>query len=114
AWLVTAAAFSALVGSFDRFSWPATLPVVAVASVGLALAWRGPRPGTVPPTTRGIAPRGLVAWAGAFIALGLWELTQLLLQPSLTTDSYAHPTVSALMDPILATHPGRSIVMFAW
>jgi hypothetical protein len=90
------------------------LPVVAVASVGLVLAWRRPWPGTVPAPTAAIAPVGVAAWASAFIALGLWELTQLLLQPSLTTDSYAHPTISTMMDPILATHPGRSILMIVW
>ena len=112
--LLAAAMFSAVIGGFARFSWPATLPVVAVASAGLVLAWRGPWPGTVPPPTAEIAPVGVAAWSSAFIALGLWELTQLLLQPSLTTDSYAHPTVSTLMELVLASHPGRSIVMFVW
>jgi hypothetical protein len=46
--------------------------------------------------------------------LGLWELTQLLLQPTLTTDSYAHPTISVLTDPLLASHVGRSILLFVW
>jgi len=45
---------------------------------------------------------------------GLWELTQLLLQPTLTTDSYAHPTISVLTDPVLASHVGRSILLFVW
>ena len=55
-----------------------------------------------------------MAWAAVFVTLGLWELTQLLLQPTLTTDSYAHPTISVLSDPVLATHPGRSIALFVW
>jgi hypothetical protein len=46
--------------------------------------------------------------------LGLWELTQLLLQPSLTTDSWRHPTISVLSDPILASHPGRTIGLILW
>ena len=32
----------------------------------------------------------------------------------LTTDSYTHPTVSTLTDPVLATAPGRSVVLLAW
>ena len=48
------------------------------------------------------------------VALGLFELTNLLLQPSLTTDSYAHPTLSVMTDPVLASHPGRSAVLFLW
>ena len=47
-------------------------------------------------------------------ALSLWELISLLLQPSLTTDSYAHPTISVLTDPVLASHPGRTIVLILW
>jgi hypothetical protein len=57
---------------------------------------------------------GLVAWAAVFVALGLWELSALLLQPSLTTDSYAHPTISVLLDPVLAGHLGRSVVLSLW
>ena len=34
--------------------------------------------------------------------------------PSLTTDSYAHPTLSVMSDPALATHPGRTIALFVW
>jgi hypothetical protein len=36
------------------------------------------------------------------------------LQPSITTDSYAHPTISTLTDPVLAASPGRSLVLAAW
>jgi len=44
----------------------------------------------------------------------LWELSSLLQQPSLTTDSYAHPTISTLTDPLLATSPGRAVALLAW
>jgi len=55
-----------------------------------------------------------LTWAAVFVALALWELAALLMQPTLTTDSYAHPTISVLSDPALATHPGRSAIMFVW
>ena len=76
------------------------------------LSWPGPlhrRPEPGP-----IGTVGAVAWMSVFIGLGLWELTQLLLQPNLTTDSYAHPTISTLSDPIFATHPGRTIGLLVW
>ena len=79
---------------------------------GLALAWRGPL--RVRPDTGPVEPAGLAAWVSVGVALGLWELVQLLLQPSLTTDSYAHPTISTMTDPLLATSPGRSVVLLAW
>jgi hypothetical protein len=56
-----------------------------------------------------VAPWAFV-WAGASV----WELTTLYLQPNLDTDSYAHPTLTYLANPILASVPGRSAVLFGW
>jgi hypothetical protein len=105
-------AFAALAGGFARYSWPATLAVVAPIIGWLIVAWRGPLLSAPAPVRPAVA--GSVLWAGVFIALGLWELTMLLMQPTLTTDSYAHPTISTLMDPVLASHPGRTIAMCVW
>jgi len=43
-----------------------------------------------------------------------WEVTALFLQPTLSTDSYAHPTLSVLANAVLVSVPGRSIVAFGW
>ena len=101
-----------VVGGFARFSWPATTFVVITGAVAVALAWRGPLRPLMEPEP--LEPLGVLAWSSVFLSLAIWELTQLLLQPSLTTDSYAHPTISVTMDPILAHHPGRTIAMFVW
>jgi hypothetical protein len=104
--------YALAVGGFARYSWPATLAVLIPGAVAIALAWRGPlRPGPVPPR---LHPAGVVAWASLFVAASLWELTSLLLQPSFTTDSYDHPTISVMMDPALGHHPGRTILLFVW
>lgn len=97
------------VGSFSRLSWPATIAVVAVGCLVGAIGWQGPlrhRPGLT-----GTAQRRSWLWAVIVVVGGSWELSSLLQQPHLTTDSYAHPTVSALTDPLLAGHPGRSLVL---
>jgi hypothetical protein len=107
-----AVAYVVVVGGFGRYSWPATVAVVIPAATVLALVWRGrlhPKP-----TPGRLDPGGVLAWASVFLALALWELTELLLQPSLTTDSHAHPTLSVLTDPVLATHPGRSVALLLW
>jgi hypothetical protein len=104
--------YAAVVGSFGRYSWPATAAVVVPAAALIAVAWRGPVRGG--PGAPELDPAGATAWASAFVALSLWELANLFLQPTLTTDSYAHPTLSVLTDPIIASHPGRSIMLFAW
>jgi hypothetical protein len=53
-------------------------------------------------------------WSGWATALGLWELAALLSQPDLMTGSSSHPTVSVLMDPVLATDLGRFSVFALW
>ncbi len=109
---VLAAAFAILVGGFARYSWPLTVVVVLPATAGLLLSWRAPADGASAPGR--IDPAGSLLWLGVFLSLALWELTSLLLQPSLTTDSYQHPTLSVLSDPFLATHVGRTIGLFLW
>lgn len=99
-------------GALLRYSWPLTLAVVGPGVAALALAWRGPlRPRPVsPPQGR----RPLAVWAVVFVAGGLWELGALLAQPSLEVGSHAHPTISYLMDGVLASWPGRSLTLAGW
>jgi hypothetical protein len=104
--------YAVLVAAFIRYSLPATLAVWAPAAAGVAVAWRHPVTGGSDPAP--VPAAGAVAWAAVFVALALWELAALLLQPSLTTDSWAHPTISVLLDPILATHLGRAVVLSLW
>jgi hypothetical protein len=104
--------YAVVVGSFSRYSWPATAAVAGLGAVVVAIGWRGPR------YTRPAPPRppltGLVLWGALAVACCLWELWSLLEQPNLATSSYAHPTISTLTDPVLSTWAGRSIVLAAW
>ena len=112
AWLAAGALYALLVGSFSRYSWPATVPVVALGAAVVVAGWRGPslsRPAPAKLPAIGLALWGVVLAAGC-----LWELSSLLQQPSLTTSSYAHPTISTLTDPVLGTWVGRSIFLAAW
>jgi hypothetical protein len=104
-------ALALLVGAFARYSWPATIAVAIPAVAGVAIAWRTPAGRTDPGP---VDPLGARAWAGVFVALGLYELTNLLLQPTLTHGSRTHPTVSVLLDPSLASHPGRTAFLAVW
>ncbi len=110
--VLAGAAFATVAGPFARYSWPATLSVLPPAAAAVALAWReSARPRPEPAR---VDPLGALTWASVFIAFALWELAALLLQPSLTTSSYSHPTVSTLMDPVLASHAGRSAFLAVW
>ena len=112
AWLTGGVLYAVVVGSFSRYSWPATVAVAGLGAAVVAIGWRGPR------HTRPAPPRppltGLVLWGVLAVACCLWELWSLLEQPNLATSSYAHPTISTLTDPVLSTWAGRSIVLAAW
>lgn len=105
-------AYAIVVGGFGRYSWPMTVSVVIPAALVLIAA--RPDSARAGPEPEKVGPVGIVAWSSVFLALALWELTSLLLQPTLTTDSYAHPTISVMTDPILASHLGRSVALVAW
>ena len=110
--VLAGAGYSAVVGWFPRYSWPATIAVAIPAAAGVLVAWRvsagsASKPGRL--SRAGVAPWALVG-AGA----SAWELAALYLQPDPGTDSYAHPTLTYLANPILASAPGRSAVLFGW
>ena len=99
-------------GGFDRYTWPATVAVVIPAGAVVVLSWREPlRARPAPGPLDGF---GVLAWGAVFVAAGILELVSLLMQPSLRVSSYAHPTLSYLMDPILSSHTGRSITLLVW
>ncbi len=106
------AVYALAVGSFSRFSWPATVPVVALGTAVVVIGWRGPR--RFRPVSGPLPVVGTALWGGVFVAGCLWELSSLLQQPNLETGSYAHPTISTLTDPVLATTAGRAVFLAAW
>ena len=110
--LVAGLFYVIVVGTFSRYSWPASIAVFTPAAIGVAFAWR--RPSIPVREGQKIERSGALVWAGAFVTFGLWELTNLFLQPSLTKGSQAHPTISVLMNPVLASQSGRSLFLAAW
>lgn len=104
----------AWVGSGLRsHTWPPTIMVgVVAAAVGtLALqrpAGRPERP--VPPRLR----RAIVVWAVVLTVGLLWEAYAFLRQPGPTVSSYAYPTLSALLDPLLEARAVRFAAWLVW
>jgi hypothetical protein len=112
AMLAAGVVYAGVVGSFIRYSWPATAGIIALGTIMVLIGWHGPvraRPDGVR-----LPVAGTLAWLVVLVAGCLWELSSLLQQPSLTTDSYAHPTISTLTDPLLAASPGRMLVLLGW
>jgi len=110
--LAGAAIYAGVVGSFSRYSWPVTACIIVLGTVVVLIGWHGPVRSR--PAGGRLPVAGTLAWIAVLVAGCLWELGALLQQPSLTTDSYSHPTISTLTDPVLATSPGRAVVLLAW
>ena len=110
--LAGGAVCAGVMGSFSRYSWPVTAGIVGLGTVVVLIGWHGPLRDR--PDGGRLPVPGTLAWLVVLVAGCLWELAALLQQPSLTTDSYSHPTISTLTDPLLATSPGRSLVLLAW
>ena len=110
--LAAAVVYAGVVGSFSRYSWPVTACIIVLGTVVVLIGWHGPVRSR--PAGGRLPVAGTLAWIAVLVAGCLWELGALLQQPSLTTDSYSHPTISTLTDPVLATSPGRAVVLLAW
>jgi hypothetical protein len=106
------AAYAGVVGAVSRYSWPATVGIVALGTLVVAIGWRGPLRSR--PVATQLPAAGTAVWGGLFVAGCLWELAALLKQPTLTESSYAHPTISTLTDPVLASSTGRWVVLAGW
>jgi hypothetical protein len=111
-WVIAGLLYAVVAGRLARFSWPAVVAVAGPGLAGMLHAWRTPRRPSVEPAP--IRAGGAAAWSAVFVALALWELSALLLQPALTIDSPAHPTISVLLDPVLGSPPGRSVGFAVW
>jgi hypothetical protein len=104
--------YSLTVGSFSRMSWPATAGVVGLGAGVVIMGWGGPtRQRDIP---RRFSKTGVLSWGSLVLAACLWELGALLGQPTLALSSYAHPTISTLTDPLLATSLGRTAALIGW
>ena len=95
----------ALVAALCRpLTWPA---LAAVLVAGLPVLWLGVRrrPRPVP----GVTLRSAAPWLALGAVAALYELV-LRLGPN----DLAHPTLSTLADPALATYPGRVVGYVGW
>jgi len=109
--LLPAIGFALAIGWFDRYSVVSSVAVAFVGAAAIALSWHGPlRDEPLEP----VETSGKTLWMLVVVALAMWELANLFQQPSLSLDSYRHPTISVLTDPFLGTQFGRSVALLVW
>jgi hypothetical protein len=102
-----AALYAWVAAGIPSFSWEAT---AAVLLAGAAVSWLGAlvpasRRPAPPPLTR----RAIVLWSVPVFAFGVLEITDDVLG-----STPAHPTLSILLDPVLAERPVRAVAFLAW
>jgi hypothetical protein len=103
------AGYGLLVGGWDLASAPVVLAVAIPGLLILPLAWR------VGPPRRGERPGPKKwLWAGVMVLVCLWELISFLSQPDPRTDSYDHPTLSAILNPMFGSPTIRTVVLMVW
>ncbi len=100
--------YGLLVGQWALASAEVILAVAIPGLLILPLAWRvGPSGENRPSRTKWV-------WAGVMVLVCLWELISFLSQPDAQTDSYDHPTLSAILNPMFQHEPFRVVVLIAW
>jgi hypothetical protein len=53
-------------------------------------------------------------WAAVGVAICLWELSSFLQQSDAATANPDHPTLSAILEPIILHNPGRGLMIICW
>jgi hypothetical protein len=100
--------YAAVAGGYPSFSLGAAVAVLlpGLALLGYVLV-AGPR--RPPRPVRRSTRRGAVLWAVPVLSFSALEIVNDTLG-----STHEHPTLSVLADPLLASHPGRSVAMAAW
>ena len=101
-WTVAAIPVGATVGTYGQLTPEAFVAVLAAGSVVAAMALRRRSGSAAQP-----APRAALAWLVWLVAVGVWELITVLHESRL-------PTLSDLMDPILAPPLVRGLATVLW
>lgn len=107
---LAAALAGLLVAAQPRTSPAVELALAAVGVAALAVVLRAGAGGPLPRTST----RRAWVWAVPLLAGALFELANFLTQPDPHTDNLDHPTLSALVDPLLDGRLVRAGATVAW
>lgn len=99
-----------VVATQPRTSPAVELVLAAVGVTALVVVLRAGAGGARPPTST----RRAWVWAVPLLAGALFELGNFLTQPDPHTDNLDHPTLSAIVDPLLDGSGVRAAVTVAW
>lgn len=104
------ALYSIVAGQWQIDTWPMRTAMIIPGLVFAVILTV--RPPVEPPSLR--IGKGWIVWVAVGVAIALWELTSFLQQPNPIDDSYAHPTISAIVEPRLDYWWGRAVFLLLW
>lgn len=110
--LVVSTAYALAVLPLGRTGLPMRVAIALPGLAALAVVWRTWGRAAVPAPDA--PPRAWLVWPTVLVSGALFELFNFVQQPDVDTDSRAHPTVSALVDPLLAGHVTRAVAAGLW
>jgi hypothetical protein len=90
-------------------SWPVRAIVIVAGLLVLVRTFAARVPEGGPTGARRAWP-----WAVVAVSICLIELASFVQQPDLRTGSVEHPTLSVLIDPLLASPVARGVAIAAW
>jgi hypothetical protein len=100
-------AYGLVVGQWSLAGPAMIMAVLLPGLLFVPLAWRVRRKGES-------AGSGKWIWAAVLSGLCLWELNSFLYQPTAGSDSYDHPTLSAVLNPWFQSAAVRAILLTVW
>jgi hypothetical protein len=113
--LLASCVYAVVLALFPRDGWVSVVGLSIPGLVALTLLLRKPDSplltGLEAPASPGAAWRW---WPVLGVTMCLWELASFLQQPDSQTDSFTHPTLSSVVDPLLAEPVLRSVVVVCW
>ena len=107
--------YAGVLAFFPRDGWVSLVGLAIPGVVALTAILSQPDS----PLSRGAEPLDAPAsgwrwWPALGVAGCLWELTSFFQQPNSQTDSFRHPTLSSVLDPVLADPLPRALATWCW
>ncbi|GAB3448147.1 hypothetical protein GCM10027517_32870 [Phycicoccus ginsengisoli] len=99
------------VATQTRDSVTVQLALAAAGVVALVLVLRA---GAGAPALEATPAARSWVWVSLLLVGSVVELANFLAQPDAQTDNPDHPTISAIVDPMLGGHPSRTVVAVVW
>ncbi len=103
------AAAALLVLAFGRDSVPVGVAISAIGVAALVTQWRDPSL----PADRPVPPRAWL-WSAVGLSWCLWELISFIFEQAAGGLSLTHPTMSDLVDPLLASRFAQAAAITGW